>query len=88
MSKHWAWGYFFTNGLLFRSNNSYKNAWCIACLNHHKELLWQSDVLGAAIRGTSGGIQNLEKEMEAYELLSSAGEENTDEVPETPAIPA
>jgi len=24
-----------------------------------------------------GGIQNLEKEMEAYELLSSAGEENT-----------
>ncbi len=35
-----------------------------------------------------GGIQNLEKEMEAYELLSSAGEENTDEVPETPAIPA
>ncbi len=26
--------------------------------------------------------------MEAYELLSSAGEENTDEVPETPAIPA
>ena len=35
-----------------------------------------------------GGIQNLEKEMEVCELLSSEGEENTDEVPETPAIPA
>ena len=35
-----------------------------------------------------GGIQDLEKEMEAYELLSSASEENTGEVTETPAIPA
>ena len=34
-----------------------------------------------------GGIQNLEKEMEAYELLSS-DEENTDEILETPTIPA
>ena len=37
----------------------------------------------------NGGIKNLEKEMEAYELLSSAvaGEENTDEInPETPII--
>ena len=35
----------------------------------------------------NGGIRNLEKEMEAYELLSSAvtGEENGDEInPETP----
>ncbi len=35
-----------------------------------------------------GGIQNLEKEMEVCELLSSEGEENTDEVPETLVIPA
>ena len=62
MSKHWAWGYFFTDGLLFRSNNSYKNAWCIACFNHHKELLRQSDVLGAAISGTSGDRRDADRE--------------------------
>jgi len=34
-----------------------------------------------------GGIQNLEKEMEAYELLNSS-EENTDDIdPEIPTIP-
>ena len=32
-----------------------------------------------------GGIQNLEKEMEAYKLLS-LDEKNTDEIPETPTI--
>lgn len=34
-----------------------------------------------------GGIQNLDKEMEAYELLGSVDEENTDEISETPIIP-
>jgi len=40
-SKHcqWSWGYFFTNNLFFCNNSYYKNAWCIACLNHHKEIL-------------------------------------------------
>jgi hypothetical protein len=33
-----------------------------------------------------GGIQNLEKEMKAYELLSS-DEESIDELPETLTIP-
>ena len=33
-----------------------------------------------------GGIQNLDKEMEAYELLA-AGEESTGGIPETPTIP-
>lgn len=55
-SKHWSWGYFFTDGFFFRNNNSYKNAWCIACLNHHKELLLQSDVINAAISGTSSEL--------------------------------
>jgi hypothetical protein len=53
-SKHWSWAYFFTDGLLFRNNNSYKNAWCIACLNHHKDQLREADIIGAAISGTSG----------------------------------
>ena len=34
-----------------------------------------------------GGIQNLDEEMETYELLLAAGEESTDEIPETPTIP-
>ena len=54
--------FFFTDGLLFHSKNSYKNVWCIACLNHHKELLRQSDVLGAAMSGTSGDRRDADRE--------------------------
>jgi hypothetical protein len=60
--KHWSWGYFFTDGHFFRNNNSYKNAWCIMCLNHHKEQLRQSDVLSAAISGTSSDRTDAERE--------------------------
>ena len=60
--KHWSWGYFFTDGHFFRNNNSFKNAWCIACLNHHKERLRNSDIIGAAESGTGGGRTEAERE--------------------------
>lgn len=132
----------------FQNNNSYKNAWCLACLNHHKDLLRENadrdignddghdkppiTVLAPPLRITipplnsatlshqatlakktsiplkilfkypaatdlplyesgmnsfwRGGIQNLEKEMEAYELLSLS-EENVDVInPEIPTM--
>ena len=61
-SKHWSWGYFFTDGHFFRNNNSFKNAWCIACLNHQKEQLRNSDILGAAISGIGGSRTDAERE--------------------------
>jgi hypothetical protein len=60
--KHWSWAYFITDGQLFRNNNSYKNAWCITCLNHHKEQLRQADVVSAAISGSSSGRTDAERE--------------------------
>ena len=61
-SKHWSWGQFFTDGLFFRNNNFYKNAWCSACLNHHKEQLRQSDVVSTALSGTSSERTEAERE--------------------------
>ena len=34
-----------------------------------------------------GRIQNLDKEMEVYDLLSLEGGENTDEIPDTLEVP-
>jgi hypothetical protein len=68
--KHWSWGYFFTDGHFFRNNNSYKNAWCIACLNNQKELLRQSDILDAALSGTSSNRTDAEQEaLGSYYLI-------------------
>jgi hypothetical protein len=61
-SKHWSWAYFITDGLFFHNNNSYKNAWCIACLNHHKEQLQQADIIGTALSGSSNGRTDAERE--------------------------
>jgi hypothetical protein len=61
-AKHWSWGYFFTDGHFFHNNNSFKNAWCIACLNHQKEWLQNSDILGAAESSTGGGCMDAEQE--------------------------
>jgi hypothetical protein len=47
-SKHWTWSYFTTDGKFFRDNHSHKNAWCTACLDHHRGLLLQADVHNAA----------------------------------------
>ena len=57
MSKtsSWSWDYFITDGNFFRNNHSYKNAWCVACLNLHKDLLRESDVLSVAVDGMGGG---------------------------------
>ena len=62
MSKHWSWGYFITDGQFFRNNNSYKNAWCLACLNHHKDLLQESDIVDMVLNGMGGGRTDAEWE--------------------------
>ena len=66
MSKHWSWEHFTTDGQLFRNNNFYKNAWCVACLNHHKDMLRDSDasVVSTAINGMGGGRTELEREVQ------------------------
>jgi len=70
MSKlHWSWAHFFTDGALFRSNNTFKNAWCIACLDHHKELLRKSDVLGTAMSGTSSDCTDADREAQGKSSL-------------------
>ncbi|KAM6497447.1 hypothetical protein JOM56_007920 [Amanita muscaria] len=61
-NKHWSWGYFFTDNQLFRNNNSYKNAWCIGCLNHRKDQLRQSDIVNAAVSGISSGRADVDWE--------------------------
>ena len=62
MSKHWFWGHFITDGQLFQNNNSFKNAWYLACLNHHKDLLRQSDIISTALNGIGGGRTDAEQE--------------------------
>lgn len=69
MSKTWVWDHFVTDNLFFRKNNYHKNAWCIACLNHHKELLRQSDVLSTAIGGTGSNRTDAEREAQGEPLL-------------------
>ena len=54
-TKHWSWGYFTTDNLLFRNNHFYKNAWCIACIEFRKEQLRQADVANTAASGISSG---------------------------------
>ncbi|KAM6500083.1 hypothetical protein JOM56_003097 [Amanita muscaria] len=54
-TKHWSWAYFITDNQFFRKNNSFKNAWCTACLNHHKDQLRQLDIVNAAVSGISSG---------------------------------
>jgi hypothetical protein len=65
-TKHWSWIFFITDGLLFCNNNSYKNAWCIACLDYQQDQLRQADVIGAAISGASGGRTETEREEQGY----------------------
>ena len=54
-TKHWSWGHFTSDNHFFQNNNSYKSAWCIACVNHHKEQLRLSDIANTAITGISSG---------------------------------
>jgi hypothetical protein len=54
-TKHWSWEHFTTDHQLFQNNNSYKNAWCIACVNNHREQLWQADVVNTAVSGANSG---------------------------------
>jgi hypothetical protein len=60
-TKHWSWGYFTTDHLLFRNNN-----------------------LGGMNSFWRGGIENLEKEMEACEILNSSGDSSDGIQPEIP----
>ena len=78
-AKHWSWGYFFTDGLFFRNNNSFKNAWCIACLNHEKELLRQADIISAAVGGTYEPNRTYaEREAEGIVLFLHPGDDAQD----------
>ena len=103
MSKHWSWAYFFSDGALFRSNNitvpplnpatrltsrqvAVKVSIPLKTLFKYPTDATVDPPLEGMNKFWRGGIQNLDKEMEAYELLA-AGEESTDEIPETPTIP-
>jgi hypothetical protein len=68
-NKHWAWGYFITNNQLFRNNHSYKNTWCLACLNQRKEQLRQSDILNTAVTGISSGRTDTDLEAQGSTRL-------------------
>ena len=35
---------------------------CLACLNHHKDMLWQSDIISTALNGMGGGRTDAERE--------------------------
>ena len=61
-TKHWSWGYFTTDNLLFRNNHFYKNAWCIACVDFRKEQLRQADVTNTAVSGISSGQSDVDWE--------------------------
>jgi hypothetical protein len=69
-TKHWSWGYFTTDHLLFRNNNSYKNAWCMACVDFRKEQLRQADITNTVVSGVSSG--RTEVDWEAQGGLSSS----------------
>ncbi|KIL54278.1 hypothetical protein M378DRAFT_1059173 [Amanita muscaria Koide BX008] len=64
-TKHWSWAYFITDNQFFRKNNSFKNAWCTACLNHHKDQLRQLDIVNAAVSGISSGRTDTDWEAQA-----------------------
>ena len=49
--SHWAWEHFFTDGSLYRNNNSNKNAWCVQCLAYHSELIRNADIVAVAMTG-------------------------------------
>lgn len=55
--KHWAWDYFFTDPLKFKANNYHKNAWCLGCLNYHRNLLRESDILAVTFTGVDRQIR-------------------------------
>jgi hypothetical protein len=62
MSKNWSWNHFFSDGQFYQNNNSYKNAWCLACLNYQLGLLRESDVVSTALYGMGSGRTDLERE--------------------------
>lgn len=68
---HWSWNYFYTDGELFGRNQSNKNAWCLGCLNHHTELLRQSDLANGLVTGMGGGRTDEERDKLGTLLLAS-----------------
>ena len=47
--SHWAWDHFFTDGTLYRNNNSNKSAWCLRCLAYHRDLIRNADTVAVAM---------------------------------------
>lgn len=70
MSKqlHWGWTHFYSDNQLFRSNNSYKNAWCLACLNHRQEQLRQSDIISASLTGVSNNRTDADRVIQGSDI--------------------
>ena len=71
MSRTWSWNHFISDGNLFRNNNYYKNAWCLACLNYHKEMLRESDIVSTAVDGMGGGRTDAEREAQGSTVTAT-----------------
>ena len=68
--SHWAWEHFFTDGTLYRNNNSNKNAWCKRCLTHQVELLQNADIVAVATTGM-GEARTAEEQEEQGTYMAS-----------------
>lgn len=62
MSHHWTWEFFETDSKFYRNNHTNKNAWCMACLNYHRTLLRESDVISSSLGNT--GLFHTEETLE------------------------
>jgi hypothetical protein len=73
MSKHWSWGHFITDGQFFQNNNSHKNVWCLACLNHHKGLLLESDIISTSLDSVGGHTDAEQEAQGSYQIFFPFG---------------
>jgi hypothetical protein len=62
--SHWLWEHFFTDGTLYRSNHSNKNAWCIQCLAYHYKLIQNNNIIVTAMTGMTQGRTHAEIDMQ------------------------
>ena len=49
--SHWVWKHFYTDGTLYRNNNTNKNAWCKQCLSCQVELMQNKNIVLVATTG-------------------------------------
>ena len=72
MSKTWSWSYFTSasDGNFFR-NSYHKNAWCLACLNYHKEMLREPDIVSTVVDGMGSGRTDAEREAQSSTVTAT-----------------